>query len=193
MKISQTSHKARNVILTGIGGVIIVIGLASYVFIAHGSFFGWTPYPSKNSQGTNSATSEQLNNGTKIKEQSIQNNQTKSGTSGSDQPPVPIPQSNGKSSVEVTLTAVNQTSTSLQIRSLISVLDTTGTCTLTLQKQGSSPSITRTAAVQALSNNVTCKGFDIPLDQLPAGDWQINLNFSSTQFSGSASQTVTIK
>lgn len=193
MKISNVSNKAKILLITGLTIILSVGALSYYVFAMHGSILGWSPYAYKDSSGTNPASKEQLDTGAAIKEQSLSGNSTKSGSSGSDQPPAPITQTNGKSSVEVSITAANQTDNSLQVRALISVLDTSGTCTLSLRKQSSDQLVTKTVGVQALANTATCKGFDIPLSELSTGTWDATLAFHSTDFTGSSSQTITIK
>lgn len=192
MKITHPNNKTKILLTSALTVAVLLACAGYYVFAVHGSILGWTPYPKKDSSGTNSPSTAQINNGANIKQQSIDDSKTKTNSSGSDHPPSPVPQPNGKSTVEVTITAVNQTDTTLQIRSLISTLDLSGSCTLKLQKEGASP-VTQTVGVQSLTNTTTCKGFNIPIDQLPSGTWQASLLFDSTSYTGNTSQTITIK
>lgn len=194
MNIQQSTKNKKSFLIAGIIIIVTVLALGYYIFAIHGSFLTWTPYLKKDSSGTNPATPEQINNGGKIKEKALDNSQTKTNSSGSDSPPAPITQPDGKSKVEVTITALNQTNSTLQVRSIIAVLDTTGICTITLLKQGNGSSpVVDTVGVQALANTVTCKGFDVPLYKLSSGTWQITLNFDSAKFTGNTSQNITIK
>jgi hypothetical protein len=52
---------------------------------------------------------------------------------------------------------------------------------------------TAAAGVQALSSTTTCKGFDIPLDQLAPGAWIITIDFSNDSLIASTSKEITIK
>lgn len=193
MKLQRTNKTKRTAILTA--SAVLIIGIFATVYYLYGlkgSLFGWSAYP-KTSTIYSPPTSDQTKNGQQIKNQSIQNNQAKPGSSGSDQPPDPTTQSSGKSVVEMSITAANQTDTALQIRSLISTVDASGICTLTLKADIGSSVITRTAGTQALSSTSTCKGFDIPTTELSPGNWQITISYETANLMGSVTKSIIIK
>lgn len=137
----------------------------------------------------NPPANDQLKNGQQIKNNGIKNNKS---TGGGDQPPAPSTQKNGKSIVEVAITSANQTDSSLQVRTLISTLDNTGTCTLGLVNQAGA-SLSYSTGVQPLSNTSTCKGFDIPLTDLSPGIWKISVVYENPTLTGMATKSTTIK
>lgn len=93
-------------------------------------------------------------------------------------------------SVEVEITALNQTDTYLQIRTMIQTLQP-GTCSLTVTK--GSDVVTRTAGSQALANSSSCKGFNIPLNELSPGEWTVDVKFNNPELSGSVTDRITIR
>lgn len=90
----------------------------------------------------------------------------------------------------VSITAANQNSSVVQIRGLIQGILEEGECTLTLSK--GSQSIVKRSGVQTASNNTTCMGFDVPINEVSAGTWQIQLSVSSNKGSGSANSSLEI-
>lgn len=96
------------------------------------------------------------------------------------------------STLSVTITAANQNKSSslLQIRTLISMVTDTGSCTLTLSKDATT--ITRSSGIQAGPTNSTCKGFDIPLNELSNGKWSVSVAVTSGSLAGNATTEVTI-
>lgn len=195
IKSKKISKKTSLIIVAALA--VVLIALACYVFLFKGSLFGWSPYSTDASTGINhgtdykAPTNAQIKEGDQIKSNSL-NDKSKTGSSGSDQPPAPTPTSNGKSSVGVTITATNQTNDAFQIRTLISALDDGGTCTLTISKSGHT-TVIQTAGVQNLSSTSTCKGFDVPLANLAQGDWNVTISYSSSTLAGSVSKTVSVQ
>jgi hypothetical protein len=158
-------------------GLLLVLG--GYTAIAYRNHF-WPFHPeavqtSADKIDLNPPTSEQINTGKDIKNaaQDAANQPTIQG-----------------SQVDLTITSVNQSSTSLQIRTLIQATTNNGTCSLTLTKNGST--VTRTASVQAAASSSTCEGFDIPLNELSAGKWQMTIKFNSGSINGEVSQEVSV-
>jgi hypothetical protein len=176
--------------------ILLIAGLLAglYFYVLHGSLLGWSPVGKKSDSSDinySKPTAEQIENGEEIKANSVSDKSEKPGLSGSDQPTSPTPNTEGMSSVEVSITAVSQTSSLLQVRSLISAIDTAGTCTLVLKMSGHTP-VTMSAGTQNLSNTSTCRGFDVPLSSLSPGNWQLNLTYTSPRLTGSVSKTVTV-
>jgi hypothetical protein len=53
--------------------------------------------------------------------------------------------------------------------------------------------VTKTAAVQALPSNATCKGFDIPVSELVPGNWQAALHFENDTLTGDTTRGIVIQ
>lgn len=199
MKINKQKNPllTKKVLIPLVSAVVIIGGIFIYLYISKASIFGWQPFakPATSNINYGKPTEEQMKSGATIKQGASSQTTTKptpGSGSGSDQPPAPVPQSNGTSTVQVTITSANQTATTLQVRAQVATVTNDGACTLTLTKSGIAP-ITQTAQLQPLASVSTCKGFDIPLSQMPAGQWNIAVHFSGNNLVGDASQTVTIQ
>lgn len=165
--------------------VVLILTLAAgsfiYVYAFDGNLFGWTK-PNDSSQNNQNdinydlPTEEQAESGTSIKENSINDN-TDSTTS--------------TPSIDISITAASQNDSMLQIRALIPVVTSNGSCTLTLT--AGSEVVTKTSEVQALSNASTCKGFDIPTSELSKGTWNIEVKYNNDSQIGTALGKVDIK
>lgn len=118
-------------------------------------------------------TDEQQQAGQVQKEESLNSGQTPTSTSDS---------------LSVTITAANKNDNTLQIRSLISSILGTGTCTLTLTK--GNVAVSKTSGIQAGPSNSTCAGFDVPVSELSSGTWAIKIAVTSEGTSGSAQSEV---
>lgn len=95
------------------------------------------------------------------------------------------------SEITLTITALNQTDSTLQLRVLIPSL-TQGICRLRLES--GTKNIDLSVDTQALASTSTCKGFDIPLSQLSKGTWRAQVEYVvSEQVKGSIAQEVVIK
>jgi hypothetical protein len=188
--IIKNSHKSTTtkkvLIISGVIIVLIAIPV-TYVYAFNGSLFGWqkptTEIINHDQKSVNyePATPEQQKAGTTIK------------SGSTDTPPAPtvIPGSD-KKNVQITITAANQNESTLQIRTLISAVEGTGVCTLTLTSAGK-PTVTKTSDSQALASISTCQGFDIPISELPVGTWHAVIDYSSTALTGSANQDIVVK
>lgn len=152
----------------------------------------FSPQP-HNSVNLDPATTDQKAAGNDIKQSTL--NQVENGkeSSGSDPSPAPQPiEGSDKKSVGMEITAANQTATTLQVRTFIQTVTSTGTCTITM-KNSQGMTYANTVDTQALSSTTTCKGFDIPLDQLSSGTWTINIDFNNDTLIASANKEITIK
>jgi hypothetical protein len=122
-------------------------------------------------------SSEQINTGYDIKKAALE---------GANGPP-----DSSNVSYAVSITAVNQNSSTVQVRGLIQGILEKGECTLTLSKGGQS--FAKHSSIQTASNNTTCRGFDIPLNEVSAGTWQLQLSVSSNKGSGYANSSMEIR
>lgn len=95
------------------------------------------------------------------------------------------PSNASKQSVTVLITTWAQKHGDMAINGYVDgVVENTGTCTLTLQKDG----VTKIASRPGHANatNTTCGENDIPVTSLSAGTWQATLSYSSLTASGTS-------
>lgn len=180
MKIEK--HKQKKwIIITAIFTLLIAGGIAGAVYYMNRS----QPVADSNNEpdytrkiDLEAATNDQQKAGNDIKKDSIEKDQE-------------AEQQEPTQNIPVNITAANQNSGTLQIRSLIESIVSDGTCTLTLSRDGKQ--ITKTSGVQTMSSSSTCQGFDVPVAELSAGTWTVTLNVSTEGRSGVATRTVTIQ
>ena len=162
--------------------LLVVCGV---IYLITGSLFGWKPFgvtSTANTSGNNPASQDQINAGSGVKQNALQSGKN----SGSDQPSQPTTQSDGRQLVEVDITGVNKTDSVTRVGVLISDLDSSGTCAITVTSPGSDVLYTTTVGVQAGSNTSTCKGFNIPNSALTTNKYSISIDYNSGQKYGSA-------
>lgn len=186
MKIQSTKKSWKKpLIVTSAVAALLLAGLLTYVYAFDGDILGWNN-GNKSGDGStdlNKPTDEQKAAGDRAKQDTV--NDTKPNSNNSDtpsQPTAPQPGSS-KSTVDVIVTAKS----SSQLRVLISDVDNSGTCTLTLT-QGSQ-TVTKTSGTQAQSSSSTCKGFDF---QLSSGSWQAVVKYEGSNAVGSATTTIQV-
>lgn len=94
--------------------------------------------------------------------------------------------------INVTLTAAGQDTIGGPVVIKILLTDvTSGRCDVTLTQNNITKSYS--ASVISAGNYYTCDGFEIPFDDLNVGTWGLIATVSSTDRTGSASQTVEVK
>lgn len=156
--------------------------------------YHYQTWPFQNKKADSYSIDEQIKAGTEIKKQSIDNTTSNNkAQSGSDVPIEPqVISGSDKKSVNFDITSVNQDGENLVIRTLIQAIVSSGTCNLTMSNdQGGK--YTSTAEVQPLPSSSTCKGFNVPINQLTQGEWNIVIEFSNNELFTSASKKVDIK
>lgn len=181
MKINKketSKSKKKNILL--IGAIILVVcAIAASLAYAYAQ-------SNNNSDKDLPADSSQTNeNGNQVTPNEENSN---SGTlpSKATDPSSPKPES-----LEVSITAANQTGSVLQIRALInSVIQ--GECTLSLSRADNT-TVTQSAPTQSLASTSTCSGFDVDTTNLKAGEWEATIKVATDTLSGTATQKVTIK
>lgn len=192
MKIKRSNNKTRRYIIFIVFVLFIVLAAFIYVYEFNGSILGWNNNKDNTTSRTNldRPTKAQKEAGDQAKKNTVEG--TKPGSKNSDSPEVPTPQPNGaKSNVDVNFTAASQNDDILQLRVLISTVENSGSCTLTLTK--GSQSILKTSDTQAQANTSTCKGFDVPISELGPGSWQATIKYSGSLTTGTATKTVEIR
>lgn len=125
-------------------------------------------------------TSEQVDNGTAIKKDSVDKS---SGKSKTESPAV---------SSEITITVAQKSNDGkyLQIRSYVNIVDTTAKCTLSLTNN--SKTISRNVDVQTSASISSCKGFDISIDELSTGTWQMEIKYEGDLVNRAATRSIEI-
>jgi flagellar basal body-associated protein FliL len=196
MKIDKRSHGKTKLIVAIIAIAILVVIAAGaiYVYAFSGKIFGWTPLTTTSSTIDYSPpTKDQIDAGNQAKSNTVTNTPANPKTDGNnDTPPADNPPTTAANNIGVTITAASQNGSVFQIRTLISTVSSSGTCTLTLSKTGAS-SVVKTAGVQPLANSTTCQGFDVATSELSAGSWTATVVYKQGTDQGTASQTVLIK
>lgn len=107
-----------------------------------------------------------------------------------DRPQEPGVSSPDTSSLDSTITVLEVEGDTLYVRNEIKGVYASGTCTLTLTHD--SETVTRTADVQALAQVSTCKGFNVPTDQLTRGEWTATVTIEINDKRGSDTKKVAI-
>lgn len=195
MRIKKRIIPKKALILGIIIAVLVVacIGTLVYLYKFNGSILGWRPNPTKEQSDINYSppTEAQKKAGDKVKQNTTNNDSPKPSTESGSELPAPIPQSNGKGKVDITITDASQNGPTFRVRSEILAITNTGTCTLTLTKSGQV--VTKTAGVQALPSSSTCQGFDIPSNELSSGTWTLSLRFENNTLVADTTKTVTMQ
>lgn len=86
----------------------------------------------------------------------------------------------------VGFTAVNQMENNLQVRVLIDKIIPESTCRLILSN--GSQQVIETTVTVAMASNSTCQGFDVPLEEISPGSWEVRVQIDSQ---GQVKETVT--
>lgn len=182
MKIKTNSKKLspKKILLMAIALLLLVsLSCVVYVYAFNGSILGWSA--SSKDEASDSSDQTVDTDNTSDTEETPADNPSK----GLD-PSNEVPEN-----ITVIFSATNQTDTTLQIRALIEAVLGSGQCVLTLTS--GSTTLTKTASVQALASSSTCTGFDIPLTELSAGEWQLNLVVTSGSSKGSVEKGITVQ
>lgn len=172
--------------------IIILIGITFclYVYVFKGPIPDWkkSPVTQVNTVNYDKPSKEQSEAGDNIENDNKSNNPSQV---GSDRAPQPSGTSQDKGKTPVTITSSGQNGNTAQIRSLISAVVNTGTCTLTMTKQAQT--VIKTSPIQSLPSSTTCQGFDIPISELSPGTWKVELVFENDTLKGVASSNINIQ
>lgn len=182
MKLKQTSHPSIKIkVITTLTIVITLLGIGGYFLVkALQPSMDDTSLPSIN---YGQPSDEQTSNGTSIKENSLNSDMDGINVSGSDQ---------SKGDASITITNKSQNGSNYHIGTLINANVATGTCTISLTKDGQA-TITQIVEVQAFTQYATCKGFDVETMNLAKGDWTVTVVYENDTLKGLASTTIMIQ
>lgn len=189
MQINKKDTTKRVIIIIGLVLALLVAGVAAAALLKLGPFAS-TALP-RESVDLNKPTDDQVKNGESIKQDTVEN---KGGSTGSDPLPSPTPGTTpgDKSTVDMQITAYNQDSDTVYIRSLIQLITSSGSCQLRMSGPNGK-TYSATSGVQAVSSSSTCGGFNIPVSSLSPGNWTINLSFSNDSYSASVTRDIVVK
>lgn len=175
---SSNKHLIISLIVVG----LVLLGLATYFIVVSKSTNNQSlPV---NSPTTNTQTPANIDTNKPDSASPATDDSVKSNTNSTDNSTAP-------EDTTIVITSSKQNGSVYQIRTLISVVASSGNCTLTITRD--SKTVTRTSGVQAGPSSSTCQGFDIPIDELSPGDWNIVVDFSNTKHQAKVSQIITIK
>lgn len=185
---TQPTKTAKKVLILLASVILLAAGVIGFMYLKKVGPFAQVA----SSINYSPATQEEQQAGQQIKEQNSKVDNGANTNSGSDPSPAPTPSTDGsKPTIGFEITAANQNGNTLNIRTLLQTLSSTGTCTLTMTGP-SGKTYTATAETQTGPSTSTCKGFDIPISTLSAGVWKITIQFENASVKGSASREVTI-
>lgn len=186
MKISTNSKKRRLIIASSIVAAIL-FATAGAIFIKNTAQDDETnTQTTSDSSSDEQSVEEQKEAEERIKQDAVEKTDGKEPAADPDSEPA------DDNKVKVIITVAKLSSDDLVIRALIYDISNKGTCTLKLQRSDDNSVITRAAGVQASASYSTCKGFDIPLSNLPKGDWRITVTYKDSSVEGSAGHSLTI-
>ncbi len=193
MNTKRHSKYTKTIILALTGLVVVVL---AYGCLAY--FRGWLPFSRATSTSDPNTGINKVSYDPATKDQTNAGSQAKDNSSSQvNEATVERDQANGQStatqttqSVDVLITSANYSNGILKIRAMISTIDASGTCMLTLSRPGASD-ITKTAPTQTMGSYTTCQGFDV--SEVIAGTWQAKVQYQgSLNRSGSAQKEVTV-
>lgn len=137
--------------------------------------------------GSTQTTSDLSKTEAEAKKQALSNasSQQNSNSGGSSAQTEPSSSSSTQGTVDITITSFVDTGSTVQIRTELGALTSSGTCTLTMEGPAGAK-YSQEVGVQPLANMSTCKGFDIPQSTLGTGSWKFTVDFKNSTLHGSA-------
>lgn len=157
-------------IVTSIAIASLVIGYIVWAKIITSSDTNDTDIRPVNTPSLESPTTEQKEAGTAAKEDFINKQE-----------------SNSTDTADITISSNTLNGAYYQIRTIISVIDDAGTCTLTMTSPGRT-TVSQSTGTQSMGSYSVCKGFDIPTDMLgTTTSWSTTITYTGSQVSVSAS------
>lgn len=187
----KTIHKKRNLINGNLAIALSVLLVASTCLVVYTYLTKRGPFSQKQAgqashYNYSPPTPEEKSNGDAIKEQSA---------AASDPTPDPIKPTDSTEThhaVVMDITALEQSSGTLYVRTLIQVITSSGTCSLSM-KGPSSKTYAAISSVQAGPSSSVCQGFNIPVSSLSHGSWTVFVSFQNDTLRGSASKEISIQ
>lgn len=188
MKITTSSLKSKKTLLS-LAALLIVVAMGYVAYASTNNrwpFTATTPKESsvkKDSPATNSSSATPQTN-TSI------NTDTPASSTKTPINHEQVAEEKSNETVTANITAANQYDNTLQIRTLIEAVSAEGECKLTLSK--GNQIISHTAGIHPLAHSSSCKGFDIPTDELSPGQWNITIDIHLPNKEAHVTKTITI-
>lgn len=188
MLINKHTNPKKKILIACLAGALLLVG--AIIITRQANLWPFPPAPQTT---LTPATDEQKKDGEQTKTDTIQDTSSKETTGGgSDQPLPPVTdEATNTSTVIVDITSTSQDGTIYKIGVLIQAQLSSGQCNLTLKK--GTQIYASSVDIQALPSTSTCKGFNVPLDQLSAGIWIATVDIDSGSINGTASREVTVQ
>lgn len=167
---------------------IIVITLAALLVLGGSSYYAYTSH--ENSQKTSqksSATAEDRPVGDTNYDKPTDAQQNPATDQTPTQPQTPQQAQGAPIPVVISYAGGSP----LQVRVVMSEILSSGTCTLSLQKGGTTVT-TQTADVFPTASSTTCKGFTVDTSSLAKGNYTVTITVESGNRTGSASSNIAI-
>jgi hypothetical protein len=162
--------------------LLIAVGAIGYMAYSGTAIFSDQSPTQETTNAPNQPLSEEALGVEPAKQSDPTSNSAKSNTDSPDQT---IPDGE---LIEITVAQRNEDA--YAVRTLIKKITNEGTCRLVMKSR--QKSYTETAGVQATASSSTCKGFNIPLDQLGKGTWTIQVTYSKGSITSKATKEVII-
>lgn len=168
--IKPPQSKKRRIVITA--AIVATIALATFLFLYAFDILGNNSDNDTRPVNTvdySPATDEQIKAGEEIKQRAAEENpeqDTKPRTDGSEP-------DRTQSDFRTYITTATSDDLMVYIRNEITGIYNQGSCSLTLSKGGTT--ITKTSGVQPLPKSSTCQGFNIPVNEMSPGEWNIDL------------------
>lgn len=143
----------------------------------------------KSTDETNTGTDKDIDYGKPSDEEKAAGDDVKKETTDSSKKPDTSTQ---KKAVKIETTAVGQEGGTLRVRTLIQAVESDATCTITLSKNGTA-ALKRTVDVQPLASSATCKGFDLDVSDLAAGEYDMKITYNSKTSTGTYTEATTVR
>jgi flagellar basal body-associated protein FliL len=182
MRIPQkkSNKRLKIIVIASIAVLVIAGSIVAYLYFSN------KPDDTQNGINYNPPTQDEKSTGDTIKQQ---------GSTGSDpasQPTPPTAPTETRSTVGMDISALNQTSGVLYVRTLIQTATASGACSLSMTGPAGK-TYTDTANIQAGPSSSTCKGFDVPVSSLSSGTWSVTVSFQNDTLKGSSTKDVAIQ
>lgn len=195
MKKKQMSKKTRNIII--ISALLVVLaGSSAFTYYQFNKTSNDTPnYSSSDTPNKTPAKqtpSKDVNN-TKTADKPSSDNtnsKTKETPQYSNQDGSASTSASTSSTGKVSFSAI-QNGSNVRVNVTIHQLWSSGTCTLSITNKSTSTS--KKAAIQTMPSYSTCQGFSIPVSELGAGVWKINLTVTNVSDNATSHQEVTVQ
>lgn len=159
MKINKARTKRKFLHL------LLILMVAVIIYVGYVAYFKPADNTSNSDTNYSAPTQSQVSAGEQTKVNTVENNKASSNSAKTN---TTSPASKTPFSTNITTHEVNNGV--LQIRNVINGVYSSGSCTLTLSKNGQT--VTKTVDIQPLPQSSTCKGFNIPTTELSRGTWQ---------------------